>query len=233
MKIILSPAKVQNGKTKFDLPYEPLMFESKSLALRSLIEEHSISQMGRLMKIKDKLLKSTYSMYQEPQKTYHAINLYNGIVFKEINTNLYDPLQIDYMNRHLRIMSAMYGVMKPLTGIQPYRLDMTMKPKKMNLYHYWDEEVNHYFKDETIINLASVEFSSMINGHMINIHFKELIDDEYKIITVRAKRARGLMVDFLITNMITDLESIKSFDEAGYAFNETLSDDSNLVFTME
>lgn len=233
MKIILSPAKVQNGQTKFELPYEPLMFKSKTSALRNIIEDHSISEMGRLMKIKDKLLKSTYTMYQEPQDTYHAVNLYNGIVFKEINTNLYDPLQIDYMNEHLRIMSAMYGIMKPLTGIQPYRLDMTMKPKKMNLYQYWDEEVNQYFKNETIINLASVEFSSMIKGHMINIHFKELIDDVYKVVTVRAKRARGLMADFLITNMITDIESIKNFDEAGYAYNSQLSDDNNLVFTME
>ncbi|MCH4890886.1 YaaA family protein [Acidaminobacter sp. JC074] len=233
MKIIISPAKVQDGSFQFERPYSKVCFPKKKNELHGLIKDHTKEQMGKLMKIKNKLLDTTYKIYQEPQETKHAVNLYNGIVYKEINTNLYDDLQIMYMNEHLRILSAMYGVLEPLTGIKPYRLDMTMKPEKKNLYHYWDKEINDYFKDEVIINLASVEFSKMIKKDMINIHFKELHDDTYKIVTVRAKKARGLMVDYMITNMISDVEGIKGFDEAGYRYKPEMSDEWNLVFTME
>ncbi len=233
MKIIISPAKVQDGQTKFDLPFENVLFKCKQSTLKELLRDHSKTELGKLMKIKNKLLDNTYDYYQETQELFHAVNLYNGIVYKEINTNLYDEHQLDYMQRHLRILSAMYGVLEPLSGIKPYRLDMTMKPKKINMYDYWRETVNDYFKDEMIINLASVEFSKLLEKDMINIHFKELINEEYKIVTVRAKKARGLMVDFLITNMITDVEGIKLFDEACYRYNDSLSDDHNLTFTIE
>jgi len=233
MKIIISPAKVQDGTFQFDKPYSKVCFQSKYLNLYEGLKNYSKEQMGSLMKIKGKLLDKTFKMYREPQDLNHAINLYNGIVFKEINTNLYDEIQIEYMNNHLRILSAMYGVLEPMTGIRSYRLDMTMKPDKLNLYHYRQEEINDYFANEQIVNLASVEFSKLLISNMINIHFKELHDDVYKIVTVRAKKARGLMVDYMITNMVSDIEGIKEFDEAGYRFNAELSDEWNLVFTME
>jgi len=233
MKIIISPAKVQDGTIKLDRKYEDLLFKTNTDKLRTIISEYTKTQLGQVMKIKNKLLDTTYDFYQSDQDTFHAVNLYNGIVYKEINTNLYDDLQVSYMQEHLRILSAMYGVLEPLTGISPYRLDMTMKPDKINLYNYWDNHINNYFCDELIINLASKEFSKMLNKPMINIHFKELKDDEYKIVTVRAKKARGLMVDYLITNMITDVEMIKCFDEDGYRFNASLSDESNLTFTKD
>ncbi len=233
MKIIISPAKVQDGTFQFDKPYSKVCFQSKYLSLYEGLKSYSKEQMGSLMKIKGKLLDKTFKMYHEPQGLNHAINLYNGVVFKEINTNLYDDLQLTYMNTHVRILSAMYGVLEPMTGINSYRLDMTMKPDNMNLYHYWYEEINDYFANEQIVNLASVEFSKLLNSNMINIHFKELQDDVYKIVTVRAKKARGLMVDYMITNMVSDIEGIKQFDEAGYRFNPDLSDEWNLVFTME
>lgn len=233
VKIIISPAKVQNGSFKLDRPFEPLLFEKKSHQLRNMLADYSMTDMGHLMKIKDKLLKTTYELYQEPQDSFHAINLYNGIVFKEINANLYDDFQLAFMNEHLVVLSAMYGILTPLTGIKPYRLDMTMKPDKMNLYDFWSEDIQNYFKDELIINLASVEFSSMIQSSMVNIHFKERVDDVYKIVTVRAKKARGLMVDFIVSNMITNVDDIKLFCEAGYCYYEDLSDENNLVFVME
>lgn len=233
MKIIISPAKVQDGKTRFDLPFEPLLYKCKTDFLRNDIGQMTKNQVGKLMKIKNKLLDTTYDFYQTDQETYHAVNLYNGIVYKEINTNLYDAFQVNYMQEHLRILSAMYGVLEPLTGIKPYRLDMTMKPNKLDLYKYWQEDVENHFTGETIVNLASLEFSKMIPFPMVNIHFKELKDEEYKIVTVRAKKARGLMVDYMISNMVSDIEGIKHFTEDGYRFNQGLSDENNLTFTKE
>lgn len=233
MKIIISPAKVQNGQLIFNYEFKPINFEPETHMLNNCLKDYSKNDISKLMKIKNKLLDSTYEAIQNDFARNHAINLYNGIVYKEICTNLYDPIQLEYMNNHLRILSALYGVLEPLTGIKPYRLDMTMKPNQINLYEYWKPSITEYFKDELIINLASVEYSKMLNLPMINIHFKERIDDAYKIVTVRAKKARGLMVDYLITHTISDLEDIKSFSEADYQFNENLSDDMNYVFTIE
>ncbi|MBI9012758.1 MAG: YaaA family protein [Clostridiales bacterium] len=233
MKIIISPAKVQTEQHIFDYGFKSLIFENETCTLNSYLKDYSKNGISKLMKIKNKLLDNTYETIQNDFAKNHAINLYNGTVYKEINTNLYDELQLEYMNSHLRILSALYGVLEPLTGISPYRLDMTMKPNQINLYDFWKSSINKYFKDELIINLASLEYSKMIHLPMINIHFKELINDTYKIVTVRAKKARGLMVDYLITHVISDLEDLKSFSEAGYQFNETLSDEKNFVFTKE
>lgn len=233
MKIIISPAKVQNGQHIFKYEFKPINFENETHILNSYLKDYSKNGISKLMKIKNKLLDSTYEVIHNDLTENHAINLYNGIVYKEINTNLYDDIQLEYMNNHLRILSALYGVLEPLTGIKPYRLDMTMKPNQINLYDYWKSSITEYFKDELIINLASVEYSKTLNLPMINIHFKERIDDTYKIVTVRAKKARGLMVDYLITHTISDLEDIKSFSEAGYQFNKNLSDNMNYVFTIE
>jgi len=232
MKIIISPAKVQNGSYRFDKTYDAILFHHKTNSLDKSLKTYSKAGISKLMKIKNKLLDTVYDTIQSEHDEQHAINLYNGIVYKEINTNLYDSLQLEYMNEHLRILSAKYGILEPYTGIKPYRLDMTMKPKKTNLYHYWHDEINMYFDDELIINLASIEFSKLIKKPMINIHFKEWINEEYKIVTVRAKKARGLMVDYLITHMVSDIEGIKDFKENGYQYNTELSDENNLVFTL-
>lgn len=233
MKIIISPAKVQNGQHNFNNEMKSVIFNDKTQKLNGYLKDYSKNDIAKLMKIKNKLLDSTYEMIHCNLPKNHAINLYNGIVYKEINTNLYDEMQLEYMNDHLRILSAMYGILEPLTGIHPYRLDMTMKPNQLNLYDFWKTDITDYFSDQLIINLASVEYSKLIKLPMINIHFKERINDVYKIVTVRAKKARGLMVDYLITHMVSDLEDIKAFSEAGYQFNEGLSDDKNFVFTIE
>lgn len=232
MKIIISPAKIQDGSYSFNRTFDSILFHHKTNKLEKKLKTYSKSGISKLMKINKKLLDTVYDVIHNEQDKQHAINLYSGIVYKEINTNLYDALQLEYMNKHLCILSAKYGILEPYTGIKPYRLDMTMKPKKINLYHYWHDEINSYFEKELVINLASIEFSKLIKQPMINIHFKEWINDEYKIVTVRAKKARGLMVDYLITHMVSDLEGIKEFNENGYHYKSKLSDDNNFVFTL-
>lgn len=234
MKIIISPAKVQNGKDTIPMSLEPILFHSKTNHLNDLLMGYSKASLGKLMKIKGKLLDQTYYNLHQHTEPVHAITLYNGIVFKEINAGSYELPQLEYMNRHLRILSAYYGVLKPTSGIIPYRLDMTMKPQEKNLYLYWDESVNeHFADDELLINLASLEFSKMVDKPMLNIHFKEeQSNGSLKIITVRAKKARGLMVDYLISNMIENPNEIKNFCEMDYQFSENLSDNQNFIFIL-
>ncbi len=229
MKIIISPAKTQNGKKKINADLTEIIFKEKSEHLFSILENYSKKELSELMNIKNKLLDTTYSNF-EKEDLYMAITLYNGIVFKEIDSSSYDKVHLQYLKEHLRILSAVYGVVKPFDGIRKYRLDMTMHPNNINLYNYWKDEINDYFSDELIINLASNEYSSMIEKKMINIYFKEKIDEKLKVKTVYAKKARGLMVDFMVRNTIYSLEDLKRFNEMGYQFSKEHSTENDLVF---
>ncbi len=229
MKIIISPAKTQNGKGKVDADITNIEFKEKSDYLFSILESYSKKELSELMNIKNRLLDTTYFNF-EKNDLYMAITLYNGIVFKEIDINSYNENHIQYLNDHLRILSALYGVVKPFDPIRKYRLDMMMHPNDMDLYEYWKEDINNYFSDETIINLASKEYSSLLDKKMINIFFKEEIDGKLKIKTVYAKKARGLMVDYMVRNAIYSLEDLKKFNEMGYKFSEKHSSETSLVF---
>ncbi|MBN2796072.1 MAG: YaaA family protein [Clostridia bacterium] len=232
MKIIISPAKVQNGRNLLNFPMVPIPYPEQTQFLKNTLVKMSKKDLSKLMKIKDKLLDATFTLLHEDQDEQHAITRYNGIVFKEINSHLFDDIQLQYLNRHLRILSAYYGILKPLTGIKPYRLDMTMHPNQINLYDYWHNAVNEYFDDhELIINLASLEFSQLISKPLLNIHFKEeLSDGSTKVVTVRAKKARGMMVQFMVENLIEEPEKLKQFSEMNYQFSEKESDQNNYVF---
>lgn len=239
MKIIISPSKLQNESCRVQREFKPVLHVEKTRELHCLLNDQSTETIGKWMKIKGELLHQTVHRVRNyaSQEDVHAISCYNGIVFKEIDENLYNDVQLGYLERHLRILSAFYGVVTPLTGIKPYRLDMTMKLNDVNLYKFWDKAIDDYFSDEdVIINLASKEFSKMLTSkifkdRMINVFFKEeKHDGQLKVVTVRAKQARGLMANFMIENLIEDPNAIKQFDEMGYVFDEAVSDERNFVF---
>ncbi len=239
MKIILSPSKLQRLEPGIGTDHDPIFFPAKTAYLVDQLQKKSSSEIASIMKIKGKLLDETIHLYDsyDPETKNHAVSAYNGIVFQEIETQLLDPMQLDYLNHHVRILSALYGVTTPFTGITPYRLDMTMKPDQMNLYDYWKEEVHdHFDQEDCIVNLASLEFSKMVSKgkkdkRMFNIHFKEeQRDGRLKVVTVRAKKARGLMTHYMAHHMIEQVVDLKNFDDLGYVFSEDHSDDQNYTF---
>ncbi|MCK8059914.1 MULTISPECIES: YaaA family protein [unclassified Fusibacter] len=236
MKIILSPSKLQKNELVETMQTKSAFDKGKAQHLKDLISSLTYEELGRLYKIKGKLLDQTFDNFHSKEKQCgHVIASYNGIVFNEINWRSYDPVQTQYLVDHLVVLSAMYGVLEPNSLIEPYRLDMTTRPSGINLYEYWQEQVDRYFSTENlIINLASVEFSRMLKNHkkkMLNIHFKEeQSDGKLKIVTVHAKQARGLMVDYLVSHCINNPEEIKKFSEAGYAFSQSLSSSEDFVF---
>jgi cytoplasmic iron level regulating protein YaaA (DUF328/UPF0246 family) len=141
-------------------------------------------------------------------------------------------------------LSGLYGVIRPLDLIQPYRLEMGTKLKNSqgkNLYEFWNDQISQVLNEdesEVIINLASNEYfkgidKNSINAKIINIAFKELKNDAYKIIGIYAKRARGLMVNYMIKNRLTEPESLKDFNVEGYQFRQAMSDDLTWVFTRD
>jgi len=150
----------------------------------------------------------------------------------------------EFAQGHLRMLSGLYGVIRPLDLIQPYRLEMGTKLKNSqgkNLYEFWGDQISQVLNEDepdVIINLASNEYfkgidKKSLNAKIINIVFKELKNDVYKIIGIYAKRARGLMVNYMIKNRLTEPELLKSFNVEGYQFRQEMSDDLTWVFTRD
>ena len=221
-----------------ELTEKNVVLKKETLKLYEKIRKLSKDKISLIFKIKGKLLEETINNYKsdfsdKPVK--EAIRNYTGVVFEQLSLNIYNSSQLKYMNDHLRILSAMYGVLSPNDLIYPYRLDMTIKLPKISLYKYWQKIVDDYFmNEEVIINLASNEFSKMLknySGRMINIEFYEESDElELKVVSYNAKKCRGKMLDFLIKNQIEDLDLIKEFSYENYIYSENLSKPDNLIF---
>ena len=153
-----------------------------------------------------------------------------------------------FSQQHLRILSGLYGILKPMDFIEPYRLEMGIPLKTNrgnNLYEFWDDNITKYINKEldgeeekVLLNIASEEYSkaidfNRINHRVVNVFFKEFRKGKYQIVSIYAKQARGLMARYIIKNSIDSIEKIKAFNEDGYKFNLELSDFNNFVFTRE
>ncbi len=238
MKIILSPSKKQNTGIKTSDINNPILFDDLTIKLFSHLKSLSKKDLQGTLKIKGQLLDKTYSLYQSfnvDNIGIEAIECYQGVVFEQIHSDIYNHMQSTYLEKHLVILSAMYGSLMPKTIMCPYRLDMTIKLKGINLYSYWQKSIDDFFDDEDlIINLASNEFSKMIKRNrnkLINIHFQEEQQDKsLKAISYNAKKARGIMANQLIINQILDVDDIKGYNIDGYIFDEIVSNKTNYNF---
>jgi cytoplasmic iron level regulating protein YaaA (DUF328/UPF0246 family) len=203
------------------------------------------------MKISDNLAIENERRYQNYDPDFkhneakQALMVFKGHVYQGIGADDFDESDLEFAQDHLRILSGLYGLLRPLDLMQPYRLEMGTKlpnKKGKDLYAFWDDEITQLLNDdlsqhknEVLINLASKEYfksvkPKQLQGKVINIEFKELRDGGYKIISVYAKMARGLMARYAIKNKIEDPEQLKQFGEEGYAFMPDLSDENNWVF---
>lgn len=243
MLIILSPSKTMDmsGAT-----YSEEIFSEKTEALIKKIKTFSENELSKTMKIKGKILESTLSSYADfdcaPAKA--AIDAYTGFVFKGLELKGYSEDERRFLEDHFIILSALYGCLLPADRIKEYRLDMTMKiyPEE-NLYSYWKEKINSSLvkvmeakKETLLINLASNEFSKLIDRktfpyEIIDIDFKEEKDGKYKSVATYAKKARGLMSNYIVRNQLSDREEIKNFSIDDYSYNKELSTENKYIFT--
>lgn len=253
MIIILSPAKSLNFK--LDSPtnkYSHPVFVNEAQALVKVLRTHSPANITDLMKISNGLGELNFLRYQkwEPEHTLEnskqAIFAFNGEVYNGLNATTINNNSLLFAQKHIRILSGLYGLLKPLDLIQPYRLEMGTKlpvNEHKNLYSYWNNKINTSLNQELndlnskcLINLASNEYAKAarlkkINSRVITPVFKELKGDVYKVITVYAKKARGLMTRFIADNKIDNPEDIKHFDTDSYQYNDRLSSENEWVFT--
>jgi hypothetical protein len=251
MKIIISPAKSLDFESipPVSLHTQPRFLE-KSETLNRKLKTLSKKKLSELMSISDDLARLNYERNQEwetpftPENAKQAIYAFTGAVFQGIDVNSLKEEKIPLLQESLRILSGLYGLLKPLDLIQPYRLEMGTRLKmgrKENLYKYWDEELaeslnKELYNDELIINLASSEYfkalpKKVLKTPMITPIFKDFKNGEYKTIMTYAKKARGFMVRYIIDNNVKTIEELKGFNIANYRFSEELSVGNDLVFT--
>jgi cytoplasmic iron level regulating protein YaaA (DUF328/UPF0246 family) len=234
MKIIVSPAKKQQNRTRLKVAFKESIFREKTQELLKLLKHLSREELGKALNIKNQLLDETYhkiKTYENTEVT-HGISLYTGVVFQGLASLKYTEKELAYLSEHVRILSAFYGVVHPFDAVKPYRLDMKSDLVQGGLYKFWNGAIGHLFKDEVIINLASTEFSKLIKEPMTNILFKEESESgKFKVVGTYAKQARGKMLCWMIENQVTSIEEIKLFKGSGYGFNKALSTKNNLVFT--
>ncbi len=238
MKILFSPSKTMKLKNINFSKNRTINFPDKTHSLVNSLKKLSKSEIEKIFKVKGQLLEETYSNIQnfDSLDSYEALSLYDGVTFRQLNLNSYSAKDLNYLNENLLIFSALYGVLSPNTEIKPYRLDMTINFLEESLYKFWSDKINDFldtYVDEIFINLASKEFSKIIDKKkfkVINIEFRQKVDDKLKNISTEAKKARGMLLDFMTINNISDLESIKTFTKEGYQFSESDSNSDTLFF---
>ena len=251
MKILLSPAKSLDFKS--ELPTRKtssICFEKEAQYLNSILKSKNPKELSELMSISSKIADLNYernhswSLPFTQKNARQAVYAFSGDVYRGLDAYSIDISKIDFLQNSVRIISGLYGIIKPLDLIQPYRLEMGTKlafDSNKNLYDYWrkkiTEQLNLELDDkEPILNLASNEYFKVIDTKVIksevySANFKQLKNGEFKTIAIFSKKARGIMTRFIIDNDITEISDIKSFDYDGYMFHEELSKEKELIFT--
>jgi len=251
MKIIISPAKSLDFESEAATDnYTQPQFLEQSKKLNKKLKTLSKKKLSDLMSISDDLARLNYDRNQNWETPFttknakQAIYTFTGAVFQGIDMDSFDGRRLSVLQDKLRILSGLYGILKPLDLIQPYRLEMGTKLKvgrAENLYKFWNtslaEALNQELEnDELLINLASTEYFKAIDKKVLKVPmitpvFKDLKNGEYKTIMTYAKQARGYMVRYIIDNNVETIEDLKGFNIENYGFSDKMSSENELVFT--
>ncbi len=251
MIIIISPSKTLDFPEEISGKYfKPELLEY-SLKLIHGLRKLSPAKICKLMDISEKLGELNYQRYQEfsadftLQNSHPALFAFKGDVYTGLRAGDFSNTDIQYAQNHLRILSGLYGCLRPLDLIQPYRLEMGTKLANKtgnNLYKFWGNiitaKLNTLIQEtnsSSLINLASNEYFKAVNTKLLKANiitpiFKEKKGNSYKIVMLYAKRARGMMAAYLLKNRVENVADIKNFNEDSYNFNAEFSTDTELVF---
>lgn len=237
---------------QFDIESSEPIFKDETSALIAVLKKKKAKDFAKMMDLSEKLSQDTFEKYQLFQNEYNTLNSkpailsFTGDVYLGMDIPSLTKADLKEANNKIRILSGLYGLLKPLDLIQPYRLEMgrTIKVgKSNNLYQFWKDKIakeilkdNIYLKDNTIINLASDEYFTSVKKYLpdentITINFKEWRNGKWSFLSYNAKRARGMMCHYIIKNKITNTNKIKNFDYQEYVFNQELSSEKTWYFT--
>jgi cytoplasmic iron level regulating protein YaaA (DUF328/UPF0246 family) len=256
MLILLSPAKTLDfSPTPVSLHSQPQALDQSMLLVEQL-QAMEPQELGSLMKISDKLAQLNAERYQDFEAPFalgqhevkQALLAFKGDVYKDWPLGTYQEEDFQWAQDHLRILSGLYGVLRPMDLMRPYRLEMGTRmanERGKDLYAFWGERISALLADalkaqgdDLVINLASQEYfravqASALPGRVVSPVFKDFKNGKYKIIAFYAKKARGLMAHYLIKNRIRDLEGLRGFSLQGYSYDEASSTQEAPVFLRD
>lgn len=252
MLVILSPSKTMNENPEInsELTTTLPLYQNEAIKLSSYISSLNKAELAKLMKISDKLADQTWEQFQalkihQVQGNQPALFSYTGEVYNGLLAIPMDDADINYAQANLRILSGMYGALRPLDSIMLYRLEMATKiniPPHKNLYTYWRDKITmalnksvKHNQSSFLANLASDEYTKAIHLPQISvpiIHFDfwEMRNGKKKFVSFSAKRARGLMASFIIKNSVSKPDQLKQFNVEGYRYDATNSDQLHFSF---
>ncbi len=253
MIILLNSSKTLNVEQPAPISKHTVpQFLNDCTLLVARLQKLSISDFSRLMGVSENLAVLNVKRYKNWQmspkgsKAKQALLAFKGDIYAAMDPDRYKLKDFNFAQKHLRILSGLYGVLRPLDLIQPYRLEMATKlatDRGQDMYQFWGNRIvtalNDLLKQEksgVVINLASMEYfktviSKLLEAEVITPVFKEYKDPAYRVVAVYSKKARGLMCDYIIQNRITRVEALKFFQSDGYRFALRLSTDKKWVFT--
>ncbi|KJD35047.1 hypothetical protein PW52_11865 [Tamlana sedimentorum] len=250
MKLVLSPAKSLDFESELPInTHTEAQFLKQAERLNKLLKKKSAKSLSKLMSISEALGQLNYERNQSwelpfnPNNARPAAYAFNGDVYRGLNAYTIPSDKIETFKNTVRILSGLYGILKPTDLIQPYRLEMGTKMPvgvKKNLYEFWKKDIttalnNELEDDELFLNLASNEYFKAIDTKALKVpvvtaNFKDFKNGEYKIISFFAKEARGLMARYIIDTNAKTIDDLKGFNYEGYGFSESMSKPNSLVF---
>ena len=253
MLITLSPSKGQDFEVELptSMHTQPRQLDDSQLLINEL-KKQDVADIRQMMAVSENIAILNVERFHTFTRPFNqdnakpALFAFKGDVYSGIEKDQYSEEDLQYAQDHLRILSGLYGALRPMDLIQPYRLEMKTKldnPRGTNLYQFWDERITDSLNNDlekqqeaTLINLASNEYFKAVKpkklqGRLLNIAFKETKGDKTRIIAIFAKRARGMMTDFILRNRIENSENLKEFNQAGYEYSPSASTDNQWVFT--
>lgn len=224
----------------------------KSEQIVSVLKKKSANSLSKIMSISPKLGQLNYERFQEwnldksTENTKQVILAFKGDVYIGMDVQQFSQDDLEYAQEHLRILSGLHGILKPMDLIQAYRLEMGTKLSirgKKNLYEFWGDLITNSLQDslnqqgdDILINLASDEYFKSINtkklkARIVTPVFKDFKNGEYKFLSFYGKKARGMMARYIIKNKVNQVDDLKLFEEDGYFYNDNLSNEDDFVFT--
>ncbi len=255
MLFLLSPAKALDYDTPAHVAsHTQPLFTRQSAELIEVLKTQSPQQISSLMKLSDKLSGLNVARYEAWSPTFTAQNskqaalAFNGDVYEGLNAKTLGESDLQWAQAHVCILSGLYGVLRPLDWMQPYRLEMgtaLATARGKNLYQFWGSEIAHYLNERAaadaspvVVNLASEEYFKVVDRkalkpRVVTCVFQELKAGQYKIISFMAKRARGLMVRYAIEKKLNSVKKLESFNLEGYDYAPDVSEPDRLVFRRQ
>ncbi|MFQ6791539.1 peroxide stress protein YaaA [Thomasclavelia sp.] len=247
MKIITTPAKKMTDDIAFLKPESQPVYLDKANEILAVLKQLDVKAVKRMLKCSDNIAKMAYQNYQLMdlnKNTVPAILAYQGIQYDYLAAHIMSYDDFAFMQEHLVILSGLYGVLKPLDGVVPYRLELNNYFKiadYASLYQFWNNKIYQELikDDDQLLDLGANQYSKIIKKYLtpeinyVKCYFKEEIDDKLKEIGVYVKMARGAMTRYLVENRITNFEDVKKFQELGYHYRKDLSSFDEYIFVRQ